>query len=119
MRDLLARSIIRAKKVSMPTLSIAKRVFLRTFVLLSSAVVVAPMAHAVTCESLAHLALSDTTITLAKSETTETYKPEAWKSKGPSPPPLNELPSFCRVVGEINPVPDSKIMFEVWMPISG
>ena len=103
----------------MPTLSIAKRVFLRLFVLLSSAVAVAPMAHAVTCESLAHLALSGTTITLAKSETTDTYKPGAWRQKGPSPPPLNDLPAFCRVVAEINPVPDSKIMFEVWMPISG
>jgi hypothetical protein len=66
----------------MSTLSIAKRAFLRPFVLFSSAVVVAPMARAVTCESLAHLALPDTTITLAKSETSESYRPPVWDEKG-------------------------------------
>lgn len=103
----------------MPTLSIAKRVFLRPFVLLSAAVVVAPMAHAVTCESLAHLALSDTTITLAKSETSESYRPPAWDEKGPPPPSTHDLPPFCRVAADIKPTPDSNIKIEVWMPVSG
>src|ERR1700723_1327773 len=103
----------------MPTLSIAKRVFLRPFFLLSSAVVVAPMAHAATCESLAHLALPDTTITLAKSETSESYRPPAWDEKGPPPPSTHDLPPFCRVAADIKPTPDSNIKIEVWMPVSG
>jgi hypothetical protein len=44
-------------------------------VVLSSIILAAPLAHAVTCKGLSHLVQPDTTITLAKSETAETYKP--------------------------------------------
>jgi feruloyl esterase len=76
----------------------------------------ASLANAATCESLSNLKLPDTTITLAKSETAETYKPGKIEAQGP---PLTDLPAFCRVAAEIKPTPDSKIKFEVWMPVSG
>jgi tannase/feruloyl esterase len=69
---------------------------------------------AATCESLAALALPDTTITLAKSEPAGTFTPS---KPFPLPaPPLDNLPAFCRVAGEIKPTEDSDIKFEVWMP---
>jgi hypothetical protein len=33
--------------------------------------------------------------------------------------PLRGLPAFCRVAGEIRPSPDSRIRFEVWLPVQG
>jgi len=69
---------------------------------------------AATCESLATLALPDTTITLAKLEPAGTFTPP--KPTNLPGPPLNNLPAFCRVAGEIKPTKDSDIKFEVWMP---
>jgi feruloyl esterase len=100
----------------MPIFSIARRLFLRMFVLLSSTVAVVPVAHAAHCESLSRLRLPDTIVSLAKSETAETYKPGPIKLPGP---PLTNLPPFCRVVAEMRPTSDSKIKFEIWMPASG
>jgi feruloyl esterase len=100
----------------MPIFSIARRLFLRMFVLLSSIVAVVPVAHAANCESLSRLRLPDTIVSLAKSETAETYKPGPIKLPGP---PLTNLPPFCRVVAEMRPTSDSKIKFEIWMPASG
>jgi feruloyl esterase len=74
-------------------------------------------ASAATCESLATLALPDTTITLAKSEPAGTFTPA--KPVHLPGPPLDNLPAFCRVAGEIKPTKDSDIKFEVWMPVSG
>src|SRR3546814_18952231 len=31
----------------------------------------------------------------------------------------DNLPAFCRVYGFVRPVPESKIGFEVWMPMTG
>ena len=74
-------------------------------------------ARATTCESLATLALPDTTIALAKSEPAGTFKtPKPSNLPGP---PLDNLPAFCRVAGEIKPTKDSDIKFELWMPASG
>jgi feruloyl esterase len=71
---------------------------------------------AATCESLAALTLPDTTITLAKSEPAGTFTPS---KPFPLPaPPLDNLPAFCRVGGEIKPTKDSDIKFEVWMPVA-
>jgi feruloyl esterase len=73
-------------------------------------------ASAATCESLATLALPDTTIVLAKSQPAGTFTaPKPVDAPGP---PLDNLPAFCRVVGEIRPTKDSDIKFEVWMPTS-
>lgn len=74
-------------------------------------------ARATTCESLASLNLPDTTITLAKAEPAGTFTPP--KPMDLPGPPLDNLPTFCRVAGEIKPTKDSDIRFEVWMPVSG
>jgi len=73
-----------------------------------------PFAGAATCESLAALNLPDTTITVAKSEPAGTFAPP--KPFALPGPPLDNLPAFCRVAGEIKPTKDSDIKFEVWMP---
>ena len=74
-------------------------------------------ASAATCESLATLALRDTTIVLAKPQPAGTFTtPKPINLPGP---PLDNLPAFCRVAGEIKPTKDSDIKFEVWMPVSG
>jgi len=57
------------------------------------------------------------TITLAKSEPAGAFTiPKPIDFSGS---PLDNLPAFCRVAGEIKPTQDSDIKFEVWMPISG
>ncbi|OLE87446.1 MAG: hypothetical protein AUG07_00880 [Acidobacteria bacterium 13_1_20CM_2_60_10] len=80
----------------------------------AACVFLAPSAGAATCESLAALTLPDTTITVAKSEPAGTFTlPKPFSMPGP---PLDNLPAFCRVAGEIKPTKDSDIKFEVWMP---
>src|SRR5215471_2969359 len=74
-------------------------------------------ACAATCESLATLALPHTTIVLAKSQPAGTFTTA--KPIDLPGPPLDNLPAFCRVAGEIKPTKDSDIKFEVWMPVSG
>src|SRR5688500_6419648 len=32
---------------------------------------------------------------------------------------IRDLPPFCRVAGEIRPTVDSRIAFEVWLPLQG
>jgi feruloyl esterase len=72
---------------------------------------------AATCEKLATLALPDTTIALARTEPAGTFTlPKPLDLPGS---PLDNLPAFCRVAGEIRPTKDSGIKFEVWMPASG
>lgn len=72
--------------------------------------------NAATCESLAALALPETTITVAKAEPAGTFTPTQLHLPGH---PLENLPAFCRVAGEIKPTKDSDIKFELWMPASG
>ena len=67
---------------------------------------------AVPCESLASLKLPDTTITLTQSVPGGVVTP-------PSGEPIQSVPPFCRVQGEIRPTMDSDIQFEVWMPTLG
>jgi serine/threonine protein kinase len=67
---------------------------------------------AVPCESLASLKLPDTTITLTQSVPGGAVTP-------PSGEPIQSVPPFCRVQGEIKPTSDSDIQFEVWMPTLG
>jgi Tannase and feruloyl esterase len=72
-------------------------------------------AYADRCGNLVNLKLANTQIT--SSETISGGAP----SLPPSIPPavLKGLPSFCRVMAEIQPVKDSDIKVEVWMPSSG
>ena len=78
---------------------------------------------ATTCASLKNLKLPDTTITVA-----EEVPAGAFHIPGGSAAPaqgnaaqrnavLEKLPAFCRVGGDIRPVPNSDIKFEVWMPL--
>jgi feruloyl esterase len=61
---------------------------------------------------LASLKLPDTTITLTQSVPGGAVTP-------PSGEPIQSVPPFCRVQGEIKPTSDSDIQFEVWMPTLG
>ncbi len=70
------------------------------------------VAAAATCSSLAELKLPGTTITAAQAITGGLFTP----SSGPA---IQDLPPLCRVAGIIEPTPDSRIQFEVWMPVSG
>lgn len=76
------------------------------------ACVICAGAAAEPCESLVKLTLPATSISAAQSQPAGTFTPPAGK-------PLANLPAFCRVVGEIHPVDDSTIKFEVWLPTSG
>src|SRR5260370_39519439 len=83
----------------------------------ASEVLVVPSASAATCESIATSALRDKTIVLAKPQPEGTFTtPKPINLPGP---PLDNLPAFCRVAGEIKPTKDSDIKFEGWMPVSG
>lgn len=74
-------------------------------------------ARAASCESLAKLTLPDTTITLAKSEPAGTARLSS--PTGMPGLPFENLPEFCRVLGDIKPTKDSDIKFELWMPTTG
>jgi pimeloyl-ACP methyl ester carboxylesterase len=79
---------------------------------LLSAAMSAP-ASAGSCEALKNIRLSNTVIT-------ESVRVGAGSFKDPTVPwPKEDLPERCQVKGIIRPTPDSKIAFEVWMPMSG
>ena len=74
-------------------------------------------AQPMSCEALANLKLPETTITSAVVVPAGPFevpgrKPDPTFGNIPSPPPV-ELPSFCRVSGNIDPTNH----FEVWLPI--
>jgi feruloyl esterase len=75
-------------------------------------------ALAASCESLPELSLPDTTITSA-----EVVAPGHLTLPPSTSPaardPLRDLPYFCRVTATIEPVTDSSIKIEVWLPASG
>jgi feruloyl esterase len=64
------------------------------------------------CASLKNVKLADTQITFADKVTSGEFETTSsgW---------LHGLPPFCRVAGQIRPTPDSKIRFEVWLPVNG
>ena len=64
------------------------------------------------CPSLKNLQLADTQITFADTVTSGDF---LTTSSGM----LHDLPPFCRVAGQIRPSQDSKIRFEVWLPMKG
>jgi Tannase and feruloyl esterase len=64
------------------------------------------------CPSLKNLQLADTQITFADTVTSGDF---LTTSSGM----LHDLPPFCRVAGQIRPTQDSKIRFEVWLPMKG
>ena len=66
---------------------------------------------ATSCGTLAERALPDTTITAAAAVTTGSFTPPGTTNA------IANLPPFCRVAGVIAPTSDSRILFEVWMPL--
>lgn len=64
------------------------------------------------CASLKSAQLADTQITFADIVTSGDFETTSsgW---------LHDLPHFCRVAGIIRPTSDSKIRFEVWLPVEG
>ncbi len=82
------------------------------------ACLLAGRAAADNCESLASLTLKDAQVTAAEVVAAGAYV-AAKPFFIPMPPPYAALPAFCRVAGRITPTPDSKIAFEVWLPVAG
>lgn len=77
-----------------------------------SAATQGPFAATVDCTSLAKAQLPNTTIVSAQQIPAGTYQPPG------SATAFTNLPSFCRVVATVSPVPDSQIGVEVWLPTS-
>lgn len=68
------------------------------------------------CAGLTEVSLPNTTITTAETVAAGAFTPP---NEPPFPmpePDYSELPEFCRVVGTIEPAPQSEIGFEVWLP---
>ncbi|RPJ83720.1 MAG: tannase/feruloyl esterase family alpha/beta hydrolase, partial [Acidobacteria bacterium] len=65
------------------------------------------------CSRLAAQTLPDTTITTAEAVTGGSFTPTGSNNAIP------DLPPFCRVAGVIAPTSQSRILFEVWMPLEG
>ena len=68
---------------------------------------------AIDCSSLKNLRLADTHITQAEAVTSGVLE---IVDAGTA---LRDLPEFCRVAGELRPTTDSRIRFEVWLPVQG
>lgn len=64
------------------------------------------------CANLKNVQLGDTQITFADIVTSGMFETT---SSGM----LHGLPPFCRVAGQIRPTSDSRIRFEVWLPVTG
>ena len=65
------------------------------------------------CTTLKNLQIAETDITLAQTVTSGVLEVSG------AGPRLRDLPAFCRVAGELRPTSDSRIRFEVWLPVQG
>jgi feruloyl esterase len=90
-------------------------------VLLLAAIGGGPVTAAQLCASIASLKVPDTRIAMAQVVSAGTFSSSA--PFQPPPPgagisavPFKDLPEFCRVTAFVNPVKDSEIGFELWMP---
>jgi feruloyl esterase len=81
--------------------------------LLASGVTLALLAsgaHAAGCEGLVSLTSAKAQVVLAQTVASGSFTPPD------SPRPLQELPTFCRVVVSLHPSSDSEIGAEIWLP---
>ncbi|MBV8393957.1 MAG: tannase/feruloyl esterase family alpha/beta hydrolase [Alphaproteobacteria bacterium] len=69
------------------------------------------------CTALTNLALPHATITAATAERSGVFHEE--RAANGKPRDHEDLPPYCRVLGSATPVPDSKIGFEIWLPLGG
>jgi feruloyl esterase len=76
-------------------------------------VVSSSLLRAADCSNLKTLHLANTNITVAETISSGVLEIADAGS------PLRDLPSFCRVAGELRPTDDSRIRFEVWLPAQG
>jgi Tannase and feruloyl esterase len=67
------------------------------------------------CENLASTKLKDTTITSAKTVAAGAFTPPEGRGNAA----YKSAPAFCRVEAEAHPSADSRIRFEVWLPVNG
>jgi feruloyl esterase len=81
------------------------------FVLGCSASPLTAQTRAADCGSLAARSLAETTITAAETVAGGSFTPPG------STNVIGNLPPFCRVAGVISPTSDSRIRFEVWLPL--
>jgi feruloyl esterase len=75
-------------------------------------------AAAASCESLGSLQVPHTTIALAQSVAAGQFAPPGGGGPGGGAV-FRTLPAFCRAAATLQPVADSAIQIEVWMPASG
>jgi feruloyl esterase len=94
------------------------RVLLLTPCLLTLCAATLPLAAfaqpAKPCESLQSLPLPHTTITAAELVAAARFRPAGPSPANPQPGPI--LPAHCRIAAAIEPVADSHIEVEIWMP---
>jgi len=89
-------------------------------VLLASALPAQSAASApASCEGLATLALPNAKITLAQLVPAGTFTLPSSSLPNQTSPGFKDVPTFCRVVVESAPTPDSEIKIEVWMRAAG
>jgi feruloyl esterase len=69
-----------------------------------------PTVHAANCEDLMFAKVPNTTINSAESISAGTYQPPGGATG------FTNMPAFCRVTATVEPVPDSSIGIEVWLP---
>jgi hypothetical protein len=69
-------------------------------------------ACAADCAALLHAKLPNTTVNIAQEAPAGRFTPPYGRA-------VEKVPAFCRVAGVIRPSSDSRIRFEVWLPIEG
>jgi feruloyl esterase len=77
------------------------------------------MAAGASCESLSGLALTNAHVTSATMVAAGGFVPPGGPGPGNAAQQYAALPAFCRVAVTSNPVSDSDIKIEVWLPAAG
>jgi hypothetical protein len=85
------------------------------FLTIALALAALPAPAQSSCEALAQLKLTNATITSAKLVPAGPFAAPLYPGM---PSVTMNLPAFCRVAGVATPTSDSKIEFEVWLPVS-
>lgn len=86
-----------------------------TFCALSA--IAAPTVPSEKCAALkSTFSQPNTAISAAQVVPAGTYSPV---NPGEKTGPVTGLPGFCKVIGSLNPTPDSQIGMEVWLPLTG
>lgn len=88
-------------------------------IVFASALACSLVAPQQSCESLASLKIPQVTVTLAKAiKTPPDFDVPSVPGRLGTPPGMKVSVPFCRVAGFATPTSDSRISFEVWLPIA-